>query len=200
MFVDSQVTRVFVFARAGWHGLQRCAEEEGHFDVAGEGMKAEEPAPTFASAPGTRQIWPQLAAAHARALDAAGESAQAAERGRAYLADAERSELGPSALDWISLASCMVEAKLGRPRAAAMAEALIERCLATGASGLKLGLAYEARARVAIAQGDLEAYERYQRLCEQVFVATENSALLAKLQTLQREGRSSARIRPGRAC
>lgn len=136
---------------------------------------------------GAHQIWPQLAAAHVRALDDIGQGARAAEQGRAYLADAARAELGPSAQYWISLAVCVVEAKLGQAGALQTAEALIEHCVVTGATGLKLGLAYEARARVALLQLDAANFERYRALCEQEFAKASNPALSVKLQKLKRE-------------
>jgi hypothetical protein len=136
---------------------------------------------------GTHQIWPHLAAAHVRALDGVGQGAVAAEQGRAYLASAARAELGPSAEYWISLAICTVEAKLGQVSALQTTEALIEHCLATGATGLKLGLAYEARARVASSQLDAADFERYRALCEQEFARASNPALAVKLQKLKRE-------------
>jgi hypothetical protein len=135
---------------------------------------------------GAHQIWPQLAASHVYALEDAGQLERAAERGRVYLADAARAELGPSASDWISLALCVVYAKLGQPGAAHMAEALIERCLAVGATGLKLGLAYEARTRVAVLEADAASCERYRMLCTREFAKASNPALSAKLQKLKR--------------
>jgi hypothetical protein len=138
---------------------------------------------------GTHQMWPQLAAAHVRALDATGDSARAAEQGRVYLADAVRAELGASAEDWISLALCVIEAKLGHAGAAQHADALIEHCAAAGATGLRLGLAHEARARVAMLQADSASYERHRALCEQQLAKGANAALSAKLQRLKREAR-----------
>jgi hypothetical protein len=79
-----------------------------------------------------------------------------------------------------------VHAKLGQPTAAQMAESLIERCLAIGATGLKLGLAYEARARVAVLQSDAAGCERYRMLCTREFAKASNPALSAKLQKLKR--------------
>jgi hypothetical protein len=137
--------------------------------------------------PGTHQMWPQLAAAHLRALDEAGQTAQAEDQGRAYLAAASRAELGTSAELWIALASCVIEAKLGRANAAHPVDALIEHCLAMGATGLRLGLVYEARARIAILQADAAGYERYRGLCEWELVKAANPALSAKLQRLTRE-------------
>jgi hypothetical protein len=137
--------------------------------------------------PGTHQIWPQLAAAHVRALDEAGYTELAAQQGRSYLESAARAELGATAEHWISLALCVVEAKLGRADAARSAEALIEHCLALGATGLRLGLAYETRARVAMQEGDAPSCERYRMLCEQEFTKVANPALSAKLQRLKRD-------------
>lgn len=135
---------------------------------------------------GSHQIWPQLAAAHVRALDDADQSVQAVTQGRLYITAATRAELGASALYWISLALCVAEAKSGELAAAYTAETLIEQCLATGAVGLKLGLAYEARARVAVLQSDAASCERYQTLCAQALEKAGNPALSAKLRKLKR--------------
>jgi Protein kinase domain/AAA ATPase domain len=142
--------------------------------------------------PGSHQIWAQIAAAHVRALDAAGtgQSAEAAERGRAYLAAAERAELGPSACDWISLALCVPAARCGEETAARSADALIESCRSAGVTGLRLGLAYEARARIAILQGDADNCDRYRSLCEKAFANAANSALSAKLLKLKRDAQT----------
>jgi serine/threonine-protein kinase len=137
--------------------------------------------------PGTHQMWSQLAAAHVRALDEAGHTTQAEEQGRAHLAAASQAELGTGAEHWIALALCVIEAKLGRADAAGRADAMIEHCLALGTTGLRLGLAYEARTRIAILQSDMAGYERYRALCEWEFVKAANAALSAKLQRLTRE-------------
>jgi hypothetical protein len=132
-------------------------------------------------------MWPQLAAAHVRALDEAGHPEQAEDQGHVYLAAASRAELGKSAELWIGLALSVIQAKLGRADAARLVDALIEHGLALGATGLRLGLAYEARARIAILQSDAAGYERYRGLCEWQFVKAENPACSAKLQRLTRE-------------
>ncbi|HKU40992.1 MAG TPA: protein kinase [Polyangiales bacterium] len=136
---------------------------------------------------GCHQIWPQLAAAHVRALDEAGRSEQAVERGRDYLADATSADLGASALQAIRLATCVAGAKLGQSSAAEEAEHCVEHCRTLGASGLNLALAYEARARVAVLLDDAEGYEHYRGLCEQEYTKAANPALMAKLQKLRRE-------------
>ncbi|HKP61057.1 MAG TPA: protein kinase [Polyangiales bacterium] len=138
-------------------------------------------------AAGTHQMWPQLAAAHVRALDEAGHESLAAEQGRTYLAEAARVDLGASAQHWISLALCVIEAKLGRADAAQAADAVIEHCTAAGATGLRLGLAYEARARVAMLQADVKGFETHRALCEREYTKAANPALSSKLQRLKRE-------------
>lgn len=77
--------------------------------------------------------------------------------------------------------------EVGAVEAARTAEALIEQCLAAGATGLKLGLAYEARARVAVLQSDANSCDRYRALCKQEFAKASNPALSAKLQKLKRD-------------
>jgi hypothetical protein len=136
---------------------------------------------------GTHQVWPQLAAAHVRAITEVGEVAQAVEQGRAYVAAALRAELGPSATRWILLALCVAQAKLKQSDAAHTADQVIGECLKSGASGLILGLAHEARARVAMLLDDPETYERHRQLCEQEFAKAANPALSVKLQRLNRE-------------
>jgi len=136
---------------------------------------------------GTHQIWAQLAAAHVRAIDAGGDAAAAVEQGRVYIAAAARAELGASMSRWISLALCVAEAKLKQAEAVQTADEIVERCLEGGASGLILGLAYEARARVAVLLDDAAGYDRHLALCEEEFAKAANSALSAKLQKLRRD-------------
>lgn len=137
-------------------------------------------------AAGEHQIWPNLAAAHVRALDDARRSAEAARVGRRYCEQAELADLGFSA-QCISLSLAVAEAKLGEPEAAERAERVIERFRAVGTTGLSMALAYEARIRVAIAQADLVSYERYVQLYEQDCLTSGGEALSAKLHRLRRE-------------
>ena len=137
-------------------------------------------------AAGEHQIWPNLAAAHVRALDDARRSADAVQAGRRYREEAERAELGFSA-QCIALPLAVAEAKLGLPEAAERAQRVIEHFRAMGTTGLSMALAYEARIRVAIAQADLVSYERYVQCYEQDCLASGGEALAAKLHKLRRE-------------
>src|SRR5205085_2766948 len=109
---------------------------------------------------GEHQIWPNLAAAHVRALDDARRSAEDVHFGRRYCEEATRAELGFSA-QYIALPLAVAEAKQGLPEAAPRAEGVIEHFRALGTKGLSMALAYVARIRVAIAQDDRESYEQY---------------------------------------
>lgn len=135
---------------------------------------------------GEHQIWPNLAAAHVRALDDARRSAEAVQCGLRYCAEAERAELGFSA-QYIALPLAVAEAKQGVAEAAARAERVIEHFRALGTTGLSLALAYEARIRVAIAQLDRASFERYVELYERDCLASGGEALAAKLHRLKRE-------------
>jgi hypothetical protein len=135
---------------------------------------------------GDQQIWPNLAGAHVRALDDAGDSAQAVARGLAYLQQAQRAELGFGSI-YILLPLCVAQAKAGHADAVANAERIIERLQQLGSGGVKLGLAYEARARVALARGDQVTYDKYADMCRAVFAPAGNPALFAKAQRLKRD-------------
>jgi hypothetical protein len=149
-------------------------------------------------AAGDHQIWPNLAAAHVRALDDARRSAEAVQVGRRYCAEAERAELGFSA-QCIALPLAVAEAKLGMPEAAERAERVIEHFRSLGTTGLSMALAYEARIRVAIAQADLVSYERYVQLYEQDCLASGGEALGVKLHRLKREAQRKRLIAPPQA-
>jgi hypothetical protein len=136
---------------------------------------------------GTHQNWAQFAAAHVRALDAGGRSVDAVAQGREHLAALERAELGETAQFYVSLALVQPLAKLDAVSALQCADALIAHCESAEVTGLNLGLAHEARAYVAIRQGDAAGYERHRALCELQFNRASNPALSTKLQKLKRE-------------
>jgi Protein kinase domain/AAA ATPase domain len=136
---------------------------------------------------GTHQNWTQFAAAHVRALDECGRSADAVEQGQKHLAQLERAELGESARFWVTLALISPLAKIDAPSAEQCAEAAIAHCEASGVTGLNLGLAHEARAYVAVQERDRASYEQHLTRCEQQFRKAANPALSVKLQELKRE-------------
>jgi len=135
---------------------------------------------------GDHQLWPNLAAAHVRSLAEAERTEEAAAAGASYLVQADGAQLGFNT-NYILLPLCAAEAKLGLVEAVSHAERVIQAFECLGTTGLNLGLAYEARARVALEQGDRAAYQTYFARCEAVFSAGSNAALSAKCQKLKRD-------------
>jgi hypothetical protein len=109
------------------------------------------------------------------------------ELGRQYAQAARVAELGPAAEGCIALALEVARAKQGDAQAGPAVDAAIADRLKVGATGLPLGLAYEARAYVALFQEDKAQYEHFSALAEQEFTRHKNPALAARLQRLKRE-------------
>jgi hypothetical protein len=139
---------------------------------------------------GDSPVWPHLAAAQIRTLAGAGQLAQALALGERYAQEARAAELGRTAEDCIALALDVARAKHGDLHAGPAVDAIIEHVRSTGATGLPLGLAYEARAYVALHQSDRVRYERYSELAEAEFTRFKNPALAARLQRLKREAQN----------
>jgi len=136
---------------------------------------------------GEHGIWPQLAAAHLRALAGSGQVEQALTLGAQYASAARAAQLGPAADGCIALAHDAIRAKAGHTDAGAGVEAAIAHAQQGGACGLPLGLAYEARAYVALFLEDKPRYEQFSALAEQELTRHKNPALAARLQRLKRE-------------
>jgi Protein kinase domain/AAA ATPase domain len=135
---------------------------------------------------GEHQLWPSLAGAHIHALDESGDSAGAVSAGEQYLREAEAADLGFGIL-YVLMPLSVAQAKLENPAAVANAERAIEMLQKVGSTGVNLGLAYEARARVALAQLDRTAWDRYSAACEECFATAGNPALFAKTRRLKRD-------------
>jgi len=137
-------------------------------------------------AAGDHQLWPQLAAAEVRALDALGCSAEAAERGGRALALA-LSKLGPSACLPLWLAVGLARARAGMPDATEPLTAALEHLTTLGASGLWCALVHEAHAIVAIAQLDADGFGAALACFEAERDALPPALLAARAQRLRRE-------------
>jgi hypothetical protein len=135
---------------------------------------------------GEHQLWPNLAGAYVRTLDDSGDTAQAVVLGMKYLREAEQTNLGFGVV-YVLLPLCVAQAKAGHADAVVTAEQIIERLTQLGSTGLILGLAYEARARVALAMLDQAAYDEFSQLSEQMFAPAGNPALFAKTRRLERD-------------
>jgi len=137
---------------------------------------------------GQHQMWCEIASAHVRVLDALGLHERATAAGEQYLLEAEAAQLrfGQNTIK-VALA-CAHAANGDRARAEALADGAIEALNELGSQGLSIGLAYEARARVALRSGDREAFSLWAKRCSDVFRASNNRALIAKHERLMREG------------
>jgi hypothetical protein len=136
---------------------------------------------------GESAMWAHLAAAQIRTLAGSGQLARALELGEQYAQAARAAELGRTAQDCIQLALDVARAKHGDLAAGPAVDAIIEHVQSTGATGLPLGLAYEARAYIALYQSDGVRYQRYSDLAETELSRFKNPALAARLQRLKRE-------------
>ncbi|HVW24836.1 MAG TPA: protein kinase [Polyangiaceae bacterium] len=137
---------------------------------------------------GDHQIWPYLAGAHVRVLDELGRLPQALAAGEKYLADAEEARLG-YVTSYICMPLAVVHAKSRqKDTAVALADRAIAQFVALGATGLNLGLAYEARARVALLLAQKQEYLQFLGLCRDVYTTRKNPALVTKFEKLRRSG------------
>ncbi|HKP62856.1 MAG TPA: protein kinase [Polyangiales bacterium] len=83
----------------------------------------------------------------------------------------------------------LADAKLGRPDAALSLEASVAEQQRLGASGVRLGRSFEARAQIALWQGDAVAFARYAELTAREYRYGAGSALGARYQRLMNEAR-----------
>lgn len=172
---------------AGWRPVELYGKAE-YQRVRGDAATALQLlGPALESIPvGDSPVWSQLAAAQIRTLASAGQLERAVALGQRYLAEARAADLGKSSERQIVLALEIARAKKGDAAGPAV-DAVIEHALSVGTTGLPLGLAYEARAYVAMYQADRVRYEHFSGLAEQEFTRHKNPALSARLQRLKRE-------------
>jgi hypothetical protein len=98
----------------------------------------------------------------------------------------ERRDVGAHAFDLVRNLA-LAEAKLGVAGAAGRLERLEERQRALGITGLRLGLTYEARARMAIWSGDAAAFEHYARATAKEYRYADRSSLGTRYERLMNE-------------
>jgi tetratricopeptide (TPR) repeat protein len=143
---------------------------------------------------GRHQIWAHAAAARVRVLVELGELEAARAFGETDLTHAEAAQLG-YACNYIKMPLALALAALGDHAAAiAYADAAARSFEQLGSLGLHLVLAYETRARVALAARDMAEYVRYAGLCAEQCAAANSRVLNAKYEKLKRMA-SSAEVR-----
>jgi hypothetical protein len=136
--------------------------------------------------PAGHPIWPDAAAAHVTTLLAAGRSVEARDTGEAYVAEATRRELGYET-SYIRMPLAVAHARLGAAADATRHCDLVDEAFrALGTRGMNLGLACEARARVALELGDRDGFARHAATLAGHFRGTTSPALEAKYQRLMR--------------
>lgn len=138
--------------------------------------------------PGQHRIWPAAAALHVRLLAELDQLDKAEQFAGQALQAATSFSLVASA--WpLRMQTAIARARAGQTRAAADADAIIAELEALGVTGLLLGLAHEARARVALHLCDQQGFHQYAAQCARCFHAGVHPALSAKYQRLLLESR-----------
>lgn len=172
----------------GWRptlAVARCHYKRLQGDAAGA---LEELEPALRSAlPGRHIDWWLVAYSHVRVLSELERNEEAAECGQRYLRTLASEALG--AIDF-GLGQVTADAltRIGRTQdALVMIEQYIDMHQRAGTRGLRLGLAYETRARLAIAMHDEQAVQQYTRLCAQQYKGGRHLALLNRYARLLRE-------------
>ena len=134
---------------------------------------------------GNHAAWAPAACARVEALLDLG-------RDEAALAAAERdstacvsAELGGSTELELGRVLALAELRVGRVAAAAQrASQLIERAIALGVQGVRLGSLYETRARIAHAAADASAFTHHANQAAEIYRAGRNPALFARLERM----------------
>jgi tetratricopeptide (TPR) repeat protein len=135
--------------------------------------------------------WPLATPAYVDTLIALDRGEEAHAFAARALAELEARDMGSAGHDVVR-ALAMAEAKLGDfAGATRRLDALIERERAMGITGLMLGMAYEARARVAIWAGDKPAVERFAQMTAAQYRHGRGSTLGARYERLMDEARGS---------
>jgi hypothetical protein len=133
--------------------------------------------------------WPLAVAAYSEVLVALERAGEAQPMAAATLAACAERGIVLSAQD-VSRALALVEAKLGEyAQAAQRLDTLLEQLRAAGVTGMLLGLACEARARIAIWAGDQPALERFSRLTAEQYRHGRGSLLGVRYERLMDEAR-----------
>jgi len=139
--------------------------------------------------PAGHPVWAEAASARVRLLVMLDRFEDAADVGLEYLAEAERRDIGYER-HYIRMPLAVALARLGRTaEAEAQADTAIAQLTELGTTGLNLGLAYEARARVASAVGNKEEFDRYLKLCATHYHVTSGGPLATRYERLVRDER-----------
>ena len=132
-------------------------------------------------------IWVLAQTGLAQCQRALGHNAEARRVAEDALAICEELGIGPHSYELVRTLA-LAEASDGEfARAAERLDRIIAKQTALGATGLRLGMSYEARALVAIWSGDVAAYEHYARLTAHEYRYGARSPLSARYERLKLE-------------
>jgi hypothetical protein len=185
--VRTMLERIAPFAQVfhGWrpislYGHARLCDLQGDHEGALVHIHA-----GFALAPPLRHwIWMLLAALHVNVLMALGRVDEAVELGRTYRELAEREQLVPQ-YNGLELALGEALARSGATvEGLAMVDAAIAKAEHEHREGLRLGTAWECRARIALHMRDAGAFEHAFQQCSQIFARHKHPILAARLARL----------------
>jgi len=144
---------------------------------------------TQPSADGDSQNLPMWLTAQAglcECLQALGQDAQAFELAERALRTCEDMEIISGSFELVRRLA-LAEARLGRPGAAERLDTLIALQNASGCTGLRMGLSYEARARIAIWANDAQGFERFAELTAREYRHGARGSLAARYERLMNE-------------
>jgi hypothetical protein len=162
----------------------------------GAALAALEPA-ILATAPGRHFDWSLVAGARLELLSLLGRAEEAVALGLASIDACGREGLSNAHALWRLLAEALLRAG-DVERARQFADACIAEFRRAEMGGLQLGLAYETRARVAIALGDTHGVNHFAELCAEAYQGHGNPTLSAKYQRLLSEAvERGMRLDPG---
>jgi hypothetical protein len=186
--------RALALSAPGWIPTLTTAEARFHVlcgDLQSAITSAETALALFESADGPTyplgQAWAGAVVARLEALIGLERYEDARQIGERALETCKKLEIGVPADD-ISRTLGLAEARLGEYECAATRiSAIIERQLALGISGLRLGASYEARARIAIWASDAALAEEYMRHTAREYHYGQGSALGARYERLVQE-------------
>jgi hypothetical protein len=132
-------------------------------------------------------VWVLAQTGVAQCLRALGDNAGARRVAEAALAICDELGIGPHSYELVRTLA-LAEASEGEfTAAAARIDRIIAQQTAIGATGLRLGMSYEARALVAIWSGDVAGYEHYARLTAHEYRYGARSPLSARYERLKLE-------------
>jgi hypothetical protein len=131
-------------------------------------------------------MWVAAQAGLAETLLAMDRPEEARALASAALEVCDARKIGSHAFDIVRVLA-LAEAKLGDVHAAPRLDALIDKQLQLGVTGLRLGLSYEARAQTALWSGDESAFEQYARLTAREYRYGAHSPLGARYERLVNE-------------